>query len=175
MSAHGLQTPRQPRVRVVHIPSGSTLPRPVPVHVGTTPVALPTDTRPPWERLEEAIFKRDVSLVKKILSTETLEINLADIHGTTLLMMACQVGNLSIVNALLGVRGINIVMKNSAGGDALAIASLYAHPAVVRELRERIRSLKLATAGSEIRPTRRGHLVCSGAILNMGNRRHGRA
>jgi serine/threonine-protein phosphatase 6 regulatory ankyrin repeat subunit B len=72
--------------------------------------------------------------VVKTLINHGASVNLADNNRWTPLMIAAEKGDLTTVQALLGVSGININAQNSEGSTALLVAALNGNYGVVKAL-----------------------------------------
>ena len=91
------------------------------IFVVASGVCLSAGGGDPNKWLWEAVNSQDVSGVRGALEEEANPNYMQD--EETVLMVACRLGNMQIVQLLLGKRGINASFKNGHGQTALMIAA----------------------------------------------------
>jgi ankyrin repeat protein len=73
--------------------------------------------------------------IVRILLDRSVDVNLADVHGRTALVLASEKGHDSVVKLLLQAEGIEINSKGDLYGQtALSLASQYGRDSVVKLL-----------------------------------------
>lgn len=76
----------------------------------------------------------NIEIIRKLLDTVSVDVNVQDLEGNTALLIAIENGYENIVQILLATKDIDVNIQNSAGTFALLQAAFYARENIVKLL-----------------------------------------